>query len=167
MGCGGCCHSYVDHLIIQCMNAYTEPQGLFQNQSCGKWYQRGRGREKDWRKTHWNKELQKGFIFFFPSESLGATGFVPPYELPSPVLPSTSEELRWICTKAGASIGCSFEFLLGISTISSRWNVHSSLFSVVLTVFTVCVYFSQSFVLQGFEFLLTWSYQQSKDSSVS
>lgn len=150
LGCGGCCHSYVDHLIIQCMNAYTERQGLFQNQPCGKWYRRGRGREKDWRKTHWNKELQKGFLFiclficlfvcFLQTKLLDATGFVPPCELPSPVLPSTSEELRWICIKAGASIG--FEFLLGISTISSSWKIHSRVLLVLLLQSLLCAYIS-------------------------
>lgn len=88
LGCGRCCHSYVDRLIIQCMNAYSQCQGLFQNQPCGKQYQGWRGREVDWRKTRWNKELQKDcFIIFFPSKLLEAPGFVPPCELPSLELP--------------------------------------------------------------------------------
>lgn len=122
------------------------------------------------------QELQKGcFIyFFFPSELLEATGFVPPHELPSPELPSTSEELGWICTEAGASIGCNFKFLLRISTISSSWKVipQQNPFCVVLTVFTECICFCvrlshSPLCCNALSVFLTRLHQQPKNSSVS
>lgn len=66
------------------------------------------------------RNYRKGVLLFFAIKIAGGNWLcVPPCELPSPELPSTSEELEWICTEAGASIGCNFEFLLRISTISS------------------------------------------------
>lgn len=83
--CGGCCQSYVDHLIIKCMTAYSECQGLFQNQPCGKWHQRGREKEVDLlgRNTLEQGTIERSFYCFIPSKLLEATGFVPPHELPS------------------------------------------------------------------------------------
>lgn len=45
------------------MHAFSECQGLFRNQPCGKWYQRWEGRR--WTregKIHWNKELHRDYF---------------------------------------------------------------------------------------------------------
>lgn len=74
----------------------------------------------DWGGTDWNEELQEDSftIFLSPSKLLEALSQAMSCQSPECV----DEELGWICTEAGETIGCDFEFLLRINTTSSSWK---------------------------------------------